>query len=173
MKNDLKPINVAEKIVWWFIANTYPIWLIGGLYVVGSFVGWILLLLLLIKVLAQTKETPPEEKITVSFSLWIWIAAMLLMEVALIAGHLDYNLDKDLMVKSTIGWAKGWAGLALYPLAGCLNIRPQIIYRAVCVVALHTLLIIPFLLLAPALHLPQILYVSPLKAVGETWGRIF
>ncbi|MEA5620186.1 O-antigen ligase domain-containing protein [Cronbergia sp. UHCC 0137] len=172
-KDDLIPVNVPEKIVWWAIVNTYYIWVVGGLYIVGALLGWVLLLFLLIKILAQTQDTPEEEKITISWSLWIWVAGMLVMEVALIAGHLDYNLPTGLIIKSSIGWAKGWAALALYPLAGCLNIRPQIIYRAVCIVGLHTLLIIPFLLLTPLLHLPQVLYVSPLKAVGGPGNEFF
>ncbi|BCL39262.1 O-antigen ligase domain-containing protein [Nostoc sp. MS1] len=170
---DIQPENIPEKVVWWAIANTYFIWVVGGLYVVGSLVGWLLLLFLLIKILAQTKDTPSEEKISISWILWVWVVGMLLMEVALIAGHLDYNLETGLIIKSSIGWAKGWAALALYPLAGCLKIRPQIIYRAVCVVGFHTLLITPFLLLTPSLHLPQILYVSPLKAVGGPGNEFF
>ncbi len=88
-------------------------------------------------------------------------------------GLADYNLPTDLIIKSSIGWAKGWAALALYPLAGCLNIRPQLIYRAVCIVGFHTLLITPFLLLTPSLHLPQVLYVSPLRAVGGPGNEFF
>jgi hypothetical protein len=172
-QNDLQPENLPEKVVWWSIANTYLIWVVGGLYVVGSVVCWVLLLFLLIKILAQTKDTPPEEKISISWVIWVWIIGMLFMEVALIAGHVDYNLPTGLIIKSSIGWAKGWAALALYPLGGCLKIRPQIIYRAVCIVGFHTLLITPFLLLTPSLHLPQILYVSPLRAVGGPGNEFF
>ncbi|UKP00313.1 O-antigen ligase domain-containing protein [Nostoc sp. UHCC 0870] len=173
LEHDIQPENVPEKVVWWAIANTYFIWVFGGLYVVGSVLCWVLLLFLLIKILAQTKDTPPEEKISIPLSIWVWIAGMLAMEVALVAGHMDYNLPTSLIIKSSIGWAKGWAALALYPLAGCLKIRPQIIYRAVCVVGFHTLIITPFLLLTPMLHLPQILYVSPLKAVGGPGNEFF
>ncbi|MEA5512666.1 O-antigen ligase domain-containing protein [Nodularia sp. UHCC 0506] len=172
-KDDIKPENIPEKAVWWAIANTYYIWVFGGLYVVGAVLPWVLIFLLLIKILAQTKDTPEEEKITISLSVWIWIISMLMMQVALIAGHLDYNLPTSLIIKSSIGWAKGWAALALYPLAGCLKIRPQIIYRAVCIVGLHTLLIVPFLLVTPLLNLPQVLYVSPLKAVGGPGNEFF
>lgn len=173
LEHDIQPQNVPEKVIWWAIANTYVIWVFGGLYVVGSVLCWVLFAFLLIKVLAQTKDTPPEEKISIPWSIWVWIAGMLAMEVALIAGHMDYNLPTGLIIKSSIGWAKGWAALALYPLAGCLKIRPQIIYRAVCVVGFHTLIITPFLLLTPSLHLPQILYVSPLKAVGGPGNEFF
>lgn len=173
LEHDIQPENVPEKVVWWAIANTYFIWVFGGLYVVGSVLCWVLLVFLLIKILAQTKDTPPEEKISIPWSIWVWIAGMLAMEVALVAGHMDYNLPTSLIIKSSIGWAKGWAALALYPLAGCLKIRPQIIYRAVCVVGFHTLIITPFLLLTPMLHLPQILYVSPLRAVGGPGNEFF
>ncbi|MBD2355781.1 O-antigen ligase domain-containing protein [Tolypothrix sp. FACHB-123] len=171
--DDIYPQNVPEKVVWWAVSNTYFIWIFGGLYVVGALMGWILLLFLLIKILAQTQDTPPEEKISISWILWVWVIGMIVMEIALIAGHLDYNLPTGLIIKSSIGWAKGWAALALYPLAGCLKIRPQVVYRAVCIVGFHTLLITPFLLLTPSLHLPQILYVSPLKAVGGPGNEFF
>ncbi|QLE43827.1 O-antigen ligase domain-containing protein [Nostoc sp. C052] len=171
--DDIQPENIPEKVVFWAISNTYFFWVVGGLYIVGSFVGWVLLLFLLIKILAQTKNTPPDEKISISWVLWLWVIGMLLMEVALIVGHLDYNLETSLIIKSSIGWAKGWAGLALYPLVGCLKIRPQLIYRAICIVGFHTLLITPFLLLTPSLHLPEILYISPLRAVGGPGNEFF
>ncbi|HIK04787.1 MAG TPA: O-antigen ligase domain-containing protein [Trichormus sp. M33_DOE_039] len=172
-EDDIQPENIPEKVVWWAIANTYAIWVVGGLYLVGSILCWVLLVFLVIKILAQTKDTPSEERISIPWIVWVWIVGMLAMEVALIAGHLDYNLPTGLIIKSSIGWAKGWAALALYPLAGCLKIRPQIIYRAVCIVGFHTLIITPFLLLTPSLHLPQILYVSPLKAVGGPGNEFF
>jgi hypothetical protein len=172
-KDSLKPENLPERVVWVAITYTYLIWLIGGLYVLGALLGWVLLLFLLIKLLAQDEATPEADRTSISLSIWIWVLGMVAMLVALIAGHLDYNLETGQLVKSSIGWMKGWAGLALYPLAGCLKIRPQIIYRAVCVVGFCTLLIAPVLLLAPSLHLPQILYVSPLKAVGGPGNEFF
>lgn len=169
----IRPQNVPERVVWWAITSTFPIWLIGGLYIVGSVMGWLLLAFLLVRVLAQDAETPEQEKVRVPSVIWIWIIGMLVMEVALIVGHLDYDLGTGMIIKSTIGWAKGWAALALYPLAGCQAIRPQIVYRAACILGFHTLLIGPLLLLAPMLHLPQVLFVSPLKAVGGPSDQFF
>jgi hypothetical protein len=174
-QDPLLPENLPEKLVWWAIAYTYLIWLVGGLYIVGSVLGWILLLCLLIKLLAQQEgyvegDEPP---ISIPIPILCWIAGMVVMEIALVVGHLDYNLGVGQILKSSIGWAKGWAGLALFPLAGCLSIRPQIIYRAVCVVGFCTLLLTPFFLLTPALHLPQILYVSPLRIVGGPGNEFF
>ncbi len=172
---DIQPENLPEKVIWWALVYTYPIWLFGGLYIVGSLLCWLLLLFVVIKAMAQAEDPdiPEADKISVSWVTWVWIVGMLMMEVALIAGHVDFNLPVGLMIKSSIGWAKGWAALALYPLAGCLKIRPQVIYRAVCIIGLYTLLITPILLITPYLHLPQVLYVSPLRAVGGPGNEFF
>lgn len=170
---DLQPENLPERLVWWSIILTYPFWFIGGLYVVGSVLSWLLLGCLVVMLLARYDHPEEYERIVISPVIWIWIVGMLFMEVALIAGHVDFNLGTGLIIKSSIGWAKGWAGLALFPLAGCLKIRSGIISRAVCIVGLHTLLITPILLITPSLNLPEILYVSPLRAVGGPGDSFF
>ena len=172
-KTTIQPENFPERVVWYCIIWTYGFYLIGATYVVGSVVAWILTIYLLFKVWIQTEETPADEKIVVPFVTWVWILGMLGMEIALIMGYLDYNLPMGDMIKSSIGWAKGWAALALYPLVGALKIRPQIIYRATCVVCLHTLIIAPLLIVAPILHFPEVLYVSPLRAVGGPSDQFF
>lgn len=169
----IKPENAAEKVVWYSMIWTYGFFLLGAMYVVGSVVSWILLLILLLKLWFQTDATPPEKRIHIPWITTVWILGMLVEEVALIMGHLDYNLPTALLIKSTIGWAKGWASLALYPLAGCLPIRPKLIYRATCIICLHTLLIAPLLIIAPIIHLPEVLYVSPLKSIGGPGQTFF
>lgn len=170
---DIQPQNFPERVVWYAMTWTYFSYLFGATYIVGSLVGWILLAYLLLKLWLQDESTPIEEKIVIPWITWVWIIGMLMMEVALIIGHLNYNLPVSQIIKSSIGWAKGWALIALYPLAGCLNIRPQIIYRAACVICFQTLVISPLLIAAPLLHLPETLYVSPLKAVGAGLGPSF
>ena len=172
-KTTIQPENFPERVVWYCIIWTYGFYLIGATYIVGSVVGWILTIYLLFKVWIQTEETPADEKIVVTFVTWVWILGMLGMEIALIMGYLDYNLPMGDMIKSSIGWAKGWAALALYPLVCALKIRPQIIYRATCVVCLHTLIIAPLLIVAQILHFPEVLYVSPLRAVGGPSDQFF
>jgi hypothetical protein len=161
-----EPYNFEEKLIWNTIIYTYAFYLIGGLYIVGSLLGWVLLYRLLLRVWQQSEDTPSDRAIAIPVGVWIWIAGMLVMLIALIVGHLDFYFPLGLMVKSIIGWAKGWASLALFPLAGCLNIRPQILYRATCVVCLVTLVLFPFFLAAYYLRLPEVLYISPLRVVG-------
>ncbi|WP_411875440.1 O-antigen ligase domain-containing protein [Vulcanococcus limneticus] len=172
-EDNLQPQNVPERLVWWSIILTYPIWIIGGLYVVGSVLCWLLLVCLLIKILARMDHPEENEEISISPVIWLWIIGMIIMQVALIAGHVNFNLGTGIIIKSSIGWAKGWAALALYPLAGALPIRNSIPTRAICIVGFHTLLIMPLLLLTPNLGLPEVLYVSPLRAVGGPGNEFF
>lgn len=169
----IQPQNFPERVVWYSMTWTYFSYLLGATYIVGSVIGWILFFYLLLKWWLQDEYTPSQERIVIPWITWVWIIGMLMMEVALIIGHLDFNLPMSQIIKSSIGWAKGWALIALYPLAGCLNIRPELIYRAVCVIGLHTLFLSPLLIAAPLLNLPETLYVSPLKAVGAGLGPTF
>jgi hypothetical protein len=162
----MKPQNFAERLIWVSILWTYGFYAIGGLYIWGAFLPWILLGYLVWKLWHQSDATPPDEKIAIPWSVWVWVIGMLVMQLALVVGHISFNLGLGLTIKSSIGWAKGWALMALYPLVGCLNIRPQLLYRAACKFCAITLVISVPLIMAFYLHLPQKLYVSPLQAVG-------
>ncbi|MCP3669501.1 MAG: O-antigen ligase domain-containing protein [Gammaproteobacteria bacterium] len=169
----MSPQNFEERMIWYSITWTYGFYVIGGLYVLAPVLGWILLFYLLKKLWYQTEETPEEERIRVPPGVWIWIVGMLVMLVALLIGHFDWELGLGKTIKSSIGWAKGWALMAIFPLIGCLNIRPEIIYRAAGIVCLHTLILMPFLYLAYLLGLPQDLYVSPIQIVGGPGPEYF
>lgn len=170
---DIQPQNVPERLVWWSIIFSYWLWLIGALYIVGSILGWILVILLIIKRLAQVEDTPISERITIHPVIWLWVVGVLVLQISLVMGHLDFDLDNSMIIKSSIGWAKGWALFALYPLAAALPIRREIIVRAVCLLCTYTLLVTPFILVSPYIHIPQILWVSPLKAVGGPGPEFF
>ncbi|WP_191964854.1 O-antigen ligase family protein [Synechococcus sp. RSCCF101] len=173
---DIAPENLAERLIWWSIVLTYPIYIIGGLYIVGSVLSWLLLLILLIKILGTENA---QERPSIHWSLWVWIVAMLVMEVALLVGHTNFNFGTAQIIKSSIGWAKGWAALALYPLAGCLRIRPQLLYRAGCIFAMHSIFWFVLCTVAFALKIPPpsggegLVYVSPLKALGGSGESFF
>ncbi len=169
----VKPQNFEERVIWYSMVGTYGFFLIGGLYILAPVVAWVLLAYLGWKWWNQDSRTAIDQRIAVPVSVWVWIVAMLVMQLALIMGHLDFNLETDSLIKSSFGWAKGWALLALFPLIGCLEIRPQLLYRAACIVCLHTLLILPFFYLGYLLHLPARLYVSPLQAIGGPGPEFF
>lgn len=169
----LLPETAEERVVWHAIRATYPFYLLGALYVVAPALGWGLLLLLLRRVWRGEGLHPALPGGRLPPAIWLWIGGMLMMLLALVVGHLDFQLGIAKTVKSSIGWAKGWALLAIFPLLGCLNIRAAIVYRASMHLCLHTLLLMPLFVGAWLAGLPQTPYVSPLQVIGGPGPEFF
>ncbi|MEM9811976.1 MAG: O-antigen ligase domain-containing protein [Pseudomonadota bacterium] len=167
--------NSAEAMVSWTIRATWPFYAIGALYVVGPVFAWLLAGLAFISLYLGPAMRPDLRPMgPIPPVVWGWVGGMLVMLVALWIGHLDWSLAAATTIKSSIGWAKGWALMALFPLAGAvLPIRRAPIVRAQCVVGLWTLCLLPILLAAPHVGLPSVLFVSPLKMVGGPGPEYF
>lgn len=163
----VKPQNFEEKLIWYYIIGIYGWYFLGTQFVIGPALAWFLTLYLWMKLWNQTANTPTEEKIIIPLSVWIWIVSMLIIQFSLIVGHIDFDLDTTRIIKSIINWYRHHALMALFPLIGCLNIRARLIYRAVCIVALQSLVFITVAYVAFFLKiLPENLYVSPFKIAG-------
>ncbi len=161
------PENSDERLIWYAITGTYLFWLLGAMYVVAPVIAWVLLLRLIKRLLLK------QQTYVISNTQLFWIAAMMLMLLALVVAHLTEGLGIAKLIKSSIGWAKGWALLAIFPLIGSLKIRPQIIYRAACIVCKHTLILLPIFVLAWVFKLPSTLYISPLSIIGGPGPEFF
>jgi len=171
----MTPTNVAETLVWRTLCWTWPFYAFGALYVVGSVLAWVLGGLAVLSlylgpaIRADLRAAGPIPGVV-----WAWIAGMAVMLVALWVGHLDWGLGLTKTIKSSIGWAKGWALMALFPLAGAvLPIRREILIRGQCVVGLWTLALAPVLLAAPYVGLPERIFTSPLRAIGGPGPEYF
>lgn len=171
----MTPQNPVERLVLRSLTLTWPFYALGALYVVGPVLAWslgafaLLVLYLGPAVRADLRATGP-----IPLIVWVWIAGMAVMLLALWVGHMDWGLGLKKTIKSSIGWAKGWALLALFPLIGAvLPIRRAILLRGQCVVGLWTLILAPILLLAPYVGLPERIFTSPLKAVGGPGPEYF
>ena len=170
----MTPLNPAEALVRWSLVLTWGFYLIGALYVVGPVLAWLLAGLAALSLYLGPAIRPDLRAAAPHWTVLIWMAGMATMLVALWVGHLNWSLGLGQTIKSTIGWAKGWALLALFPFAGAvLPIRRTVLIRASSVVALTTLLILPLMLMAPYVGLPSLLFVSPLKAVGGPGPEYF
>lgn len=167
------PQNPDERVVWHTIRATYVFYLLGALYLVAPVLAWSMLLVVLGRLWHGRPMHPLLRPGTLPAGVWLWIGGMLFMLLALLVGHLDFDLGAAKTIKSSIGWAKGWALLAIFPLLGCLDIRPAVIYRACMHVCLHTLLLLPLFLGAWLVGLPQTPYVSPLQVVGGPGPEFF
>lgn len=173
--SDVTPRNLAERIVYRTQTLTWAFYGIGALYVVGPVLGW-LLAGLAILVLYLGPAIRPDLRATgrVPPVVWAWIIGMGVMLVALWVGHLNWSLSTGQIIKSTIGWAKGWALVALFPLAGSvLPIRREVYVRGQMVIGLWTLILAPAMLAAPYVGLPERIFTSPLKAVGGPGPEYF
>lgn len=171
----MSPANPAEAMVYRAMVWTWPFYALGALYVVGPVLAWLLAMLAFLALylgpairedLRATGPIPP--------IVWAWMAGMLVMLVALWIGHMDWGLGLKKTIKSSIGWAKGWALLALFIFAGAvLPIRREILIRGQCVVGAWTLALAPILLIAPYIGLPEKIFTSPLKAIGGPGPEYF
>jgi uncharacterized membrane protein YqjE len=171
----MKPIrNPAETLVHWTLILTWAFYLVGALYVVGPVLGWLLAGLTGLALFLGPAIRPDLRAAAPHWTIWLWLGGMAVMLVALWVGHLGWELGLGQTIKSTIGWAKGWALLAIFPLVGAvLPIRRDIVIRASSIVALHTLILLPLLMAAPYAGLPSLIFVSPLKAVGGPGPEYF
>jgi len=169
----MAPANTEERIIWCSIVGTYGFYVFGALYVLAPVVAWILFSVALVRIARFVIEGNPKWHVPLPGLVLIWFLGMFVMLISLIVGHFTNDFGLGAVIKSTIGWAKGWALLAIFPCIGCLNIRPQLIYRAACIVSLHTIILTPVFIVAWKIGLPQILYVSPLQKVGGPGPEFF
>ena len=172
----IKPQNLPERLIWYYLIGMYAAYYLGLQFLITPLLGWFLAFYLIKKWWNQTDETPESERIVISSSAWIWIVAMMTIEVTIIINHINFDLELAQIIRTSIGWSRQWALLALFPLAGHLNIRPKIIYRAVCILAAQSLVVVVIDNLAAIIHLPILSFVSPLKVLGggnALWTVIF
>ncbi len=163
------PQTIAERLVSTTIEWTWLLWLVGGLYIAGPALGWILAAMA-VGALYLGRIKVGDVPVTI----WIWLIAMGAMLIILWVGHINFDLGLAKTIKSSVGWAKGWALIALFALAGAvLSIRPEVLYRSVCRFGLQTLIVLPVFLFAPTIGLPEKLWTSPLKILGGAGAEYF
>jgi len=169
----MKPQNFEEKLILYSAICTYGFYLLGAQYIFIPAIAWFLTLYLCRRIWQQI-QNPLAEKVKIPVSIWVWIVAMLLLEFALIMGHIDFDLGLIKTIFSSINnWARQYALLALFPLVGCLSIRPQILYRAACIICLQSLVFAFISYLVFILPLPQIQYISPLAILGGGSNELY
>ncbi|AFZ22703.1 O-Antigen ligase [Cylindrospermum stagnale PCC 7417] len=169
----MKPQNFEEHIVWYSLISTYILYIAGLLYIANSTIAWVLFIYLCKKLWIQTQGISFEEKISIPWIVWLWIICMLIMAIGTYIGLVNFDYDIKDIIRGLLNWTRDWALLALFPLAGCcLNIRPHLIYRATCLLCLQSLFFIPISYAAYLLHLPSLVYSSPLERITQN-GTIY
>jgi hypothetical protein len=169
----MKPANLPEKAIWYYIISIYGFYYVGGLFLFAPLLALWLSFYLAVKWWNQTDETPQAERICLSPSAYVWLIAMGMVAIVGIIGGIDFELGWVKIIYSLINrWLKTWALLALFPLVGHLNIRPQIIYRAVCIFCIQSLVLVPlFALCLNLFDSNTYSFISPLSKFGG--GTLF
>ncbi|MEC6907161.1 hypothetical protein VXS04_05665 [Photobacterium piscicola] len=158
--------NLDEKIIYFTIILTYPLYLIGGLYLIGPILAWVFLYRSLVVIF--------NFKTKIHYLSICWIVSILLIEVVVVIGSLNTGHSILMTIKSTIGWAKGWALIGIFIFIGSiLPIRYYIFQRAIINILWQSLLISPFLIIVAFLNFPTLLYTSPLKIFGGGGEQFF
>lgn len=171
----LRPRNPAEALVWYALVWTWPFYAIGALYIVGPVLAWIIGGLAVLS-LYLGPAIRPDLRATgpVPGLVWLWGLGMLVMLAALWVGHMDWGHGLKSTIKSSIGWAKGWALIVLFMLAGAvLPIRRAVLVRAQTVLGAWTLVMAVVLVLGYFAGLPERLFVSPFQVVGGPGPEYF
>ncbi len=169
----LRPETREEIIVYYTILGTWGFYILGALYVVAPVVGWCLAFVALLRYVGISRR-PRTRPPRIPLGVLVWWVSMAAMLFALVAAHINFELGLGSMLKSSIGWAKGWALMAVFPWIGAmLPIRPEIVYRASNKLALQTLLLTPVFIAGALLHAPSPLYVSPLQILGGPGEEYF
>lgn len=166
----IAPLTWHEKVLSISITFTFVFYLLGALYLVAPIVGWGLFGAM---IWHWTYSSKPARQ-NANWLIKVWLIGALILEFCLVLGHLDFNLGFAKIIKSSIGWAKGWALLSLFIALGYyLPIRYKTICRSACILGLIAILLTPLLVFAFVVSLPSFLYVSPLKILGGAGPEFF
>lgn len=168
LKNQqIQPQNIPEQIVWYLAIAILPLYLIGSLYIVVPLVGTLLTLYALWQWRVQTSATPLLDRVYISPTAWVWLAALLVIGLALVVSHLNFDLGFGQIIFSTVNnWYRRWAIIPMFILGGHFVIRPRLMYRAACIIALEAAGLIVIGTILTNLGLPKFMYSSPLEVFG-------
>lgn len=167
----INPVSAEERLIWFGLVATYPVYFLGGLYVTGSVLGYLILGIVLLRMFICGNQDYAKQ---IPAMAWVWIIAMIVMLIALWIGHSNWSLGTGKTIKSSIGWAKGWALMALFiVLGGILPLRKELLIRGVCILCWHTFIFSVITYIAYTIRIPGELFVSPLKIVGGPGPNFF
>jgi len=162
--------STEEKLIWYGLILTYPFFALGGLYISGSILGWLIFSIVLLRTYVNGKD----DFAIIPVVVWLWIIGGLFMFLALLIAHSNWDLGLAKTIKSSIGWAKGWALMPLFLFIGAFaDINPKLIIRAVCVLSFHSLIFAVLTVVLYMVGMQGDLFVSPLKVIGGPGESFF
>lgn len=163
----IQPQNIPEQIVWYLAIAILPLYLIGSLYIVVPLSGTLLAIYALWQYRVQTGETPLLDRVYISPTAWVWLLAGLIIELALVVAHFNFDLGFQQILFSTVNnWYRRWAIIPMFILGGHFVIRPRLMYRSACIIALEAAALVVVGTILTNLGVPKLVYNSPLTVFG-------
>jgi hypothetical protein len=164
----MKPENLPEKLVWYYIVGNYLIYFLGAQFILAPLMAWFLLGYLALSWWNQNEDTPESQQIHISLTSWVWIGATILLAITHFVGSLEFGIETYVMLRDFFnGWIRMWGLFAIFPLIGYLDIRPQLIVRAVCIFCAQSLILVILFWIISFLNNGQgFTYISPLYKFG-------
>ncbi len=161
------PQTLPEKLLWLYIVCNIPIYYLGLQFVLAPLLAYFLTAYLALKWWDQDEDTLPQDRIRFSSAVWVWIMSVAVIAIALLVGSLNFELSIGGIFISFINrWLRTWALFALFPIVGHLNIRPQVIFRAACILCMQMLVLLCIFSITTLLHVEDIVYYSPFYFLG-------
>lgn len=162
--------TLEQKLILGSLVYTYLIYVLGAVYLTGSLLGYAVLGLFLLRCFVNGTRPFTD----MSPIVFIWLAGMVLMLIALIIAHSQWELGMAKMVKSSAGWGKGWFLFALFVFLGTrIHITTEEFARAMCRLGFYTFIFACISFLFYAVGFSGQLYLSPLKAIGGAGDNFF
>ncbi|MEL6400843.1 MAG: O-antigen ligase domain-containing protein [Cyanobacteria bacterium J06626_4] len=162
----MKPQNFQEAVIYYSIIGIYLLFFLSSQFIAVPMIAWGLLAYLILDhfFLRPAKRSA----VHIPIGVWVWVVAMLAILVALMVGLVNIDASLTRLIKSFINnFMRTWALLAVFPLIGCFQIRPQIVSRAICLLAVQTLIILPFAYIMMTAGVEMPLYtISILSKIG-------
>jgi hypothetical protein len=173
MDSGMKPQTAVERVIWYVIILSYPMYFLGLVFPLNTTLPWLLLINVGVRFWRQSDRTPIADRTRIHPMIWLWVIASIIVLIAMLVGLSDFNYDVREIIRSCLNWCREWA---LYPicltLGCCLPIRPQLIYRAVCNLCGQSLVMLGICVLAFMAKVPDLLYNSPIERLTQN-GKLF
>ena len=100
----MTPRSFEEAVVWYTIIGMNVLYFMGLPFILVPVMSWILFGRLVWLLWCQSDATPPEERIHIPLSLWLWTAGILVIGVALVMGHFDWGYGLGRTIKSFVNF---------------------------------------------------------------------
>jgi hypothetical protein len=147
----MKLNNRYEQVIFWCITGTYLFYFTGSQYIIAAAIAWTLATITLIKWYKNQLKIPA--------GVWMWVGCITTFLIFSVITNITNGAAIHLIIGRLIKLFFSTGLLMAFPLVGCLPIRPQVIYRAACLLIIQSIILFPFFYIASVIKLPG--YTSP------------